>query len=108
MSFPYKVKSDIITELSKKFPQIPPTEMNSIVNNIIELMSLSLTNGSSIEIRGFGRFILCWYEGRKAHNPKTGSPVFTIENCRPRFKTGKQLKDSVALSTKKEQETAAA
>ena len=100
MTFPYKVKSEIIEETAEKVPHINPIQVENAVKNIIELITLSLVSGNAIEIRGFGRFMLCWYKGRKAHNPKTGEPVFTTDTCRPRFKTGKLLKERVTKNAK--------
>ena len=66
------IKSQLIGELSKKFPHLPEKDIALAVNHIIEHMSGTLSEGGRIEIRGFGSFVVKEYQAYQGRNPKTG------------------------------------
>ena len=88
------VKSDLIIALSEKV-NLPFKDVEMAVNQILDCMSTALSNGSRIEIRSFGSFRLNYCPPRRAHNPKTGEKVGTLDKYRPHFKPGKELKERV-------------
>lgn len=89
------IKSQLITELSKKFPHLPEKDIAMAVNHIIEHMSEILSNGGRIEIRGFGSFNLHFRPPRRAHNPKTGEKLITNPKYAAHFKPGKEMREQV-------------
>jgi integration host factor subunit beta len=89
------IKSQLITELSKKFPHLPEKDIALAVNHIIEHMSDILSNGGRIEIRGFGSFNLHFRPPRRAHNPKTGEKLITNPKYAAHFKPGKEMREEV-------------
>lgn len=89
------IKSELVASLAEKMPNLSEKKIADSVNKIIELMSSALTNGSRIEIRGFGSFSLHHRPPRSAHNPKTGERVTTKEKYSPHFKPGKELRERV-------------
>ena len=58
-------------------------------------MSLTLSSGERIEIRGFGSFSLHYRAPRTGRNPKTGETVDLTGKFVPHFKPGKELRDQV-------------
>lgn len=92
------IKSQLIGELSKKFPHIAEKDIAAAVNGIIERMSATLSNGGRIEIRGFGSFNLHFRPPRQAHNPKTGERLMTNPKYAAHFKPGKELREKVNAS----------
>ena len=58
-------------------------------------MTLSLSEGQRIEIRGFGSFGLNYRPPRVGRNPKSGDKVQVPEKHVPHFKAGKELRDRV-------------
>ncbi len=88
------VKSDLIIALSEKV-SLPFKDVEMAVNQILDCMSTALSNGLRIEIRSFGSFRLNYCPPRRAHNPKTGEKVATIDKYRPHFKPGKELRERV-------------
>lgn len=92
------IKSQLIGELSKRFPQLPEKDIALAVNHIIEHMSEILSNGGRIEIRGFGSFNLHFRPPRRAHNPKTGEKLITNPKYAVHFKPGKELRERVNAS----------
>ena len=90
------IKSQLIGELSKRFPHLPERDIALAVNYLIEHMSSILSQeGGRIEIRGFGSFNLHFRPPRRAHNPKTGEKLITCPKFAVHFKPGKELRERV-------------
>jgi len=91
-------KSDLIERLVAGQFQLPPRDIETSVNAVLEHMSNSLVDGDRIEIRGFGSFSLHYRVPRIGRNPKTGTPVALSGKYVPHFKPGKELRDRVNQS----------
>jgi integration host factor subunit beta len=89
------IKSQLIAELSKQLSYIPEKDIMLSVNQILNVMGDTLSNGDRIEIRGFGSFSLHYRPPRKAHNPKTGEKLMTEPKYAAHFKPGKELRDQI-------------
>jgi integration host factor subunit beta len=87
-------KSELIEALAEAM-NIPMREAASITNTIIETMSDALARGESIEIRGFGSFVVKEYESYTGRNPKTGEKIKVKPKKLPFFKVGKDLREQV-------------
>lgn len=87
-------KSELIEALAEKI-NIPIREAGSITNTLIDTMSEALANGESIEIRGFGSFVVKEYESYTGRNPKTGEKIKVSPKKLPFFKVGKELREQV-------------
>lgn len=92
---PNMVKSELIQKVSQHINSVPVADIELCVKEILDYLSLALTSGERIEIRGFGSFSLRYRPPRKAHNPKTGEKVATIGKYSPHFKAGKELRQRV-------------
>ncbi len=88
-------KSEIIEMIAQKQMHLPLKDVELSVKHILDLMSISLSNGQRIEIRGFGSFSLHYRAPRIGRNPKTGEPVSLSGKYVPHFKPGKDLKMQV-------------
>jgi integration host factor subunit beta len=88
-------KSELIELISKKQTQFSQKDVELAVNDIINSMINSLSNGDRIEIRGFGSFSLHHRKARVGRNPKTGAQVQLSKKKVPHFRPGKFLKISV-------------
>ncbi len=87
-------KSELIEALAEKM-HLPVREAASITNTIIEAMSEALARGDSIEIRGFGSFVVKHYDAYIGRNPKTGEKIQVAPKMLPFFKVGKDLRERV-------------
>lgn len=87
-------KSELIEELSQRV-DIPHREATAITNTVIDTMTAALSKGDSIEIRGFGSFIVKKYESYEGRNPKTGKKIKVKPKKLPFFKVGKDLRERV-------------
>jgi len=87
-------KSELIEKLAETM-KLPIRESSSIINTIIDTMTEALANGDSIEIRGFGSFVVKQYDSYIGRNPKTGEKIKVAPKKLPFFKVGKDLRERV-------------
>ena len=87
-------KSELIEALAEEI-NIPLREASSATNTILDAMIDALANGDSIEIRGFGSFVVKEYGSYYGRNPKTGEKIQVSPKKLPFFKVGKELKEMV-------------
>lgn len=93
-------KSDLITRLAERFPQLVAKDADFAVKMILDAMSEALAKGDRIEIRGFGSFSLNYRPPRVGRNPKSGDKVSVPEKWVPHFKAGKELRERVDIALK--------
>ncbi|MCP4338032.1 MAG: integration host factor subunit beta [Desulfobulbaceae bacterium] len=87
-------KSELIEALSQDI-NVPHREAAAITNTVIETMTEALAKGESIEIRGFGSFVIKKYDSYEGRNPKTGKKIQVQPKRLPFFKVGKELREKV-------------
>ena len=88
-------KSELITRLAARFPQLVTKDAELSVKTIIDAMAKSLSKCQRIEIRGFGSFDLNYRPPRIGRNPKSGDKVKVPEKYVPHFKAGKEMRERV-------------
>ncbi len=88
-------KSELIELLARKQGHLAHKDVELAVKSLIEQMSLALSSGERIEIRGFGSFSLHYRPPRMGRNPKTGTAVALPGKYVPHFKPGKELRERV-------------
>lgn len=93
-------KSELIEALAQDI-NVPHREAAAITNTVIDTMTEALAKGESIEIRGFGSFIIKHYESYEGRNPKTGKKIKVKPKKLPFFKVGKDLREQVNSNRKK-------
>lgn len=88
-------KSELIELIARKQTQFSQKDVEIAINEILDSMIKTLSEGDRIEIRGFGSFSLHHRGARLGRNPKTGEKVELNEKRVPHFKPGKSLRDRV-------------
>lgn len=88
-------KSELIARLAERFPQLVAKDADFAVKVILDAMTLALSQGDRIEIRGFGSFALNYRPPRVGRNPKSGDTVHVPAKYVPHFKAGKELRERV-------------
>ena len=96
------MKSELIERIARKQSHLAYKDVELAVKSLLEQMSNSLSNGNRIEIRGFGSFSLHYRPPRSGRNPKTGDSVSLPGKHVPHFKPGKELRERVNNSMKKD------
>ena len=99
------MKSELIERIARKQSHLAYKDVELAVKSLLEQMSNSLSNGERIEIRGFGSFSLHYRPPRAGRNPKTGDSVSLPGKHVPHFKPGKELRERVNDSMKREKES---
>lgn len=94
-------KSDMIELLAAEQPQLAYRDVELAVKGLLECMSEALEQGERIEVRGFGSFSLHHRPARVGRNPKTGEAVSVPEKRVPHFKPGKEMRERVDGSFRK-------
>ena len=98
-------KSELIERIVSRQPQLSCKDVELAVKTLLDQMSLSLSAGERIEVRGFGSFSLHYRAPRTGRNPKTGETVDLKGKFVPHFKPGKELRDQVNDSLEDERLT---
>lgn len=88
-------KSELIDDIALQTPEIQRRDVELVVNTILQAMTLALSQGKRIEIRGFGSFIPKLRRSRAARNPRTGEQVSVAEKHVPFFSVGKELRERI-------------
>ena len=88
-------KSELIELIARKQTQFSQKDVEIAVNQILDAMIDTLSQGERIEIRGFGSFSLHHRKARVGRNPKTGETVKLDDKRVPHFKPGKALRERV-------------
>ncbi|MDR2925712.1 MAG: integration host factor subunit beta [Azoarcus sp.] len=92
-------KSELISQLAARFPQLVVKDADCAVKMILDAMTEALAVGHRIEIRGFGSFALNHRPPRVSRNPKSGEKVDVPAKRVPHFKAGKELRERVVAVT---------
>lgn len=71
----------------------------SVVGQIIESALATIENamrqGDEVRLVGFGNFYVSQRDAGTGRNPRTGEPIAIKASRSPKFRAGKQLRDSV-------------
>ena len=85
------VKSKILKQLSKNYPNFLKKDLDKFSNIILKEIKQSLKRNERVELRGFGVFSSKIQKARISRNPKTGDKVNTPEKKTIHFKMAKDL-----------------
>ena len=85
------VKSKLIKQLSKNYPNFLKKDLEKFTNIILKEIKTSLKRGERVELRGFGVFSTKIQKARISRNPKTNQKVDTPEKTTIHFKMSKDL-----------------
>ena len=85
------VKSELIKQLKKSYPNFLSRDLNKLVEIIINEIKNSLKRGEGVELRGFGTFRTNIQKESIRRNPKTGTKVNVASKRVIRWKMSKDL-----------------
>lgn len=92
-------KSELIQRLAEKNPHLYQRDVERIVSTIFDEISVALSRGDRVELRGFGAFSVKTREARIGRNPRTGEAVAVAQKFVPFFKAGKDLRERLNAKT---------
>ena len=85
------VKSKLLDQLSKNFPNFLKKDLKKFSNIILKEIKNTLKRGERVELRGFGVFLSKIQKARISRNPKTGEKVNTPAKKTIHFKMSKEM-----------------
>ena len=85
------VKSKLLKQLSKNYPNFLKKDLEKFFNIIINEIKQTLRRGERIELRGFGIWSTHIQKARISRNPKTGEKVHTPQKKTIHFKMSKEM-----------------
>jgi nucleoid DNA-binding protein len=88
-------KADLVEEIAVR-TGISKNHTGLIVDGLLDAVCRALSEGSHLEIRGFGTFKVRERRARRARNPRSGSEVLVPAKLVPVFKPSKELKAQIA------------
>jgi DNA-binding protein HU-beta len=89
-------KVELISEIAE-ISGLKRMDAEKALDAFMQVVSDALSEGDEIKLVGFGTFSVSKRTATEGRNPKTGETISIPEKVVPKFKPGKQLKDSVAI-----------
>lgn len=87
------IKSELVQTIANRNPHLFLRDVENIVSAVFEEITVALSEGNRVELRGFGAFSVKNRPERVGRNPRTGESVHVGEKWIPFFKTGKELRE---------------
>ena len=85
------VKSELIKQIKKSYPNFLTRDLNKVLDIIIKEIKYSLNRNEGVELRGFGTFRTNIQKASIRRNPKTGEKVSVPKKTTIKWKMSKDL-----------------
>ena len=85
------VKSELIKELKKSYPNFLTKDLNKIIEIILKEIKAALNRDEGVELRNFGTFRTNIQKASIRRNPKTGEKVSVPKKKTIKWKMSKYL-----------------
>ena len=85
------VKSELIKELKKSYPNFLTRDLNKIIEIILKEIKETFQRGEGVELRNFGTFRANVQKASIRRNPKTGEKVSVPKKRTIKWKMSKYL-----------------
>lgn len=93
------LKRELIHEVSERLVDYQKQDIALAVEIILEEISLALSKGRRVEVRGFGSFSIRALKPRTTKNPKTGKMINIPARKTPHFTMSKSLREALIDNT---------
>jgi len=87
-------KAELIEKVSKE-TNLTKNDVEKSLNSITDVVKKTLKKGEYVKLVGFGTFSKSKRKARTGRNPQTGAEIKIPACSVPRFKPGKEFKDTV-------------
>ena len=85
------VKSNLIKELKKSYPNFLTRDLNKVIDIILKEIKETLNRGERVELRNFGVYQVDIQKASIRRNPKTGEKVNVPKKRTIKWKMSKDL-----------------
>lgn len=86
------IRSELVLRIAEQNPHLYATEVEAVVDTILDSITAALADGDRVELRDFGTFCVRDREGRRGRNPRTGKEVVVPARTHVHFKPGKAMR----------------
>ena len=87
-------KTELAAAIAEK-AEITKKDAEKALKAFTDVVAEELKKGEKIQLVGFGTFEVAERAAREGRNPMTGKKIKIAASKTPKFKAGKQLKDSI-------------
>jgi DNA-binding protein HU-beta len=87
-------KTLLVDSIAKQ-TSLTKTSVEDVLNATIEVIKKSVKKGEDVTLVGFGTFTKSKRKARSGRNPQTGAEIKIPAMTVPRFRAGKDFKDSL-------------
>ena len=87
-------KNELVAAISEK-AGTSKSDVEKVIDVMLETITQTLKAGDEVRFVGFGTFEVTMRKGGVGRNPRTGEAIEIAPTKTPKFRAGKQLKDSV-------------
>lgn len=87
-------KNDLVAHVAD-VSGLSKADAGKAVDAVFDGITASLKKGTDVRLVGFGTFTVAERAASEGRNPRTGEKISIPASKQPKFKAGKQLKDSV-------------
>ncbi len=70
-------------------------DVTAVVESVFETIGASLSEGNTVDVAGFGKFVVKERAARKGVNPATGATIEIAASRVPTFKASRTLKSII-------------
>ena len=89
------IRSELVQKLCDDHPDLTGKEIERVVAAFFDSITEQLQAGGRVELRGFGALSVRSRDARAGRNPRTGETIKIDAAKVPKFRAGKELKDSL-------------
>lgn len=87
-------KTQLIDLISEQ-TELTKTDVEKVLNTTLDAIKKTVKKGDDVTFVGFGTFTKSKRKARVGHNPQTGKEIKIPAMTVPKFKPGKEFKDSL-------------
>ncbi len=87
-------KGELVEKIAKDF-QLPKSNVELVLNAVIENIVIAVASGESVQLKGFGTFSQGNRSARIGLNPATGKAMQISAAKTARFSVGKEFKNKL-------------
>lgn len=87
-------KAELVEQVSQS-TSLKKSEIEQILNTTFDLVKKSVKKGDDVTLVGFGTFTRSKRKARTGRNPRTGKEIKIPSSTVPKFRPGKEFKDSL-------------
>lgn len=87
-------KAELIEAVSGE-NELTKADCERVINSTLELIKKAVKKGDDVTLVGFGTFTKTKRKARQGRNPQTGATIKIPASTVPKFRPGKEFKESV-------------